>query len=224
MKKYSQLLVDLANVVAVITLLSLSVSQTVPIHFGISGVADAWGPKWTYLIFALVPLILEVFYLVYEGKGLQRVEANRHQERRVTLIVQYFFIGINWAILLIINNGIDQLNPRHIVLVVSVALGAVLMGIYNVIGKVEPNRFIGVRTKSTLNNPQVWTKTNRLSSYIGFFAGLVTLLFGVLNYLYRWVNTEVSLILVLIFVITGSALIPMVLSVYYAKKYQKREN
>lgn len=220
MKKYSQLFIVLANLVAIVTLLALSIPKIVPIHFGISGAADAWGPKWTYLVFALVPLLLEVFYLIYQGKGLQRVEANKRQERRVTLIVQYFFMGINWATLLIINSGIDKLDPRHIVLVVSVTLGGVLMGVYNVMGKVEPNRFIGVRTKSTLSNPQVWTKTNRISSYFGFFAGLITIVFGVLNFLNEWVNAEISLVLILIFVITGSALIPMALSAYYAKKYQ----
>lgn len=218
MKKYSQLIITIINFCAIALIIALAVPAVVPIHFGISGAADSWGSKWIYLIFAAVPLILEIIYLVYAHKNTARDEHNRPYERRVAVVIEYIFILINWGFLAIINIGTTQLSPRHLLLITSLILGGTLVIMCNIYGKIKQNRYFGVRTKATLANERIWNLTNRASGYVGFGAGILLIVWSFINYRFSLVSITPSLILTIVWVMGAAAVAPSIISAYYVRK------
>lgn len=218
MKKFAQLALTLLNIVCAALVIGLALPPIVPTHFGITGVADAWGSRWTYLIFGALPFLIEALYQYSLTHAKKRPERNLPIERRVTLIVEFVFMGINWMFLYVLKTGTIELNPRLLTLLTALAMGGMLLSIYNVMGKVQRNRIMGVRTPSTLASDYVWNKTNRASSYVGFITGLTLIVFGLLNYRFSLVSEEASIIVLLAITMLGSAIIPLGLAWFYGRK------
>ena len=67
---------------------------------------------------------------------------------------------------------------------VSVGVGALFVVIGNVMSRVRPNWFVGIRTPWTLSSEGVWRKTHRLGGYLFVGCGLLTAAAGVVRA--RW--------------------------------------
>ena len=63
---------------------------------------------------------------------------------------------------------------------VQVALGALLVVIGSVMGKIRPNWFVGVRTPWTLTSKRSWLKTHRLGGWLFMIWGLIQIPVGLL--------------------------------------------
>lgn len=68
--------------------------------------------------------------------------------------------------------------------VVGLAMGVLFIVLGNIMGKIRPNWFIGVRTPWTLSSKLSWTKTHRLSGWLFIFMGLLAIAWGILQT--RW--------------------------------------
>lgn len=222
MKKYMQLIITIANFIAISTLIALTIPTIVPIHFGITGQADSWSSKWVYLIFAFIPVLLEIIYLLY-SRNREHLNAHNHPyERRVTVVVEYIFVIINWGLLSLINMGTTQVSPEKLALITSLIMGLMLIIMCNIYGKIKQNRYFGVRTKATLADERVWNLTNRMSGYIGFAAGIVLVIWGIVNYIFNLVSPTAALIILLTTTMGAAAAAPYIVSNYYAKKLSER--
>ena len=60
--------------------------------------------------------------------------------------------------------------------IISVFLGAALIGIGNLLPRTRPNRAIGIRTSRTLGDRNVWMRTHRMAGYMVVTLGLLILL------------------------------------------------
>ena len=56
--------------------------------------------------------------------------------------------------------------------VVSALVGLLFLFLGNLMGKVKPNFFMGIRNPWTLSDPDVWNRTHRLGGGLFFLAGL----------------------------------------------------
>src|SRR6185436_6253303 len=70
--------------------------------------------------------------------------------------------------------------PLDISRIIGMGLAGLFLVLGNVLGKVRPNYFLGVRTPWTLESPEVWQKTHRLAGKIMVLGALLLLLGAIL--------------------------------------------
>lgn len=218
MKKYAQLIVTIINFLVLGALIALLTPSIVPIHFNITGQADSWSSKWVYLIFAFIPLLLEIIYQIYRARVKTDSEHNRPYERLVATVIEFIFIFIDWGLIILVNLGTTHVSEGALALITSLILGATLVIMCNIYGKIKQNRYFGVRTKETLANEQIWNLTNRMAGYIGFAAGIALIIWSLLNYFLHIASPTVSLFITMGTVIVFAAIAPYFIARYYSNK------
>lgn len=217
MKKYIQLIVTIVNFIALALLIALLTPAIVPIHFNINGQADSWSSKWVYLIFAFIPLLLEIIFQVYRTRVKGGNEHNRPFERSVATVVEFIFIFIDWGFIILINMGTNHMSPDALALITSLILGGTLVIMCNIYGKIKQNKYFGVRTKETLANEKIWNLTNRTAGYIGFAAGILLIIWALLNYFLHIAPPVVSLFITLGTLIGSAAIAPYFVARHYMR-------
>lgn len=145
----------------------------VPTHFNLSGEADDWGPKWINAI--MIPLIgvgiyalLLVLPIIDPKKKISNVQKPVSAIRIFTSI---FFVGI-YAFVMAASLGSDVNFSSYIL----IAVGALILILGNYMNSIKPNYFIGVKTPWTLESPEVWKKTHRLTSKLWIALGLLMII------------------------------------------------
>lgn len=187
--------------------------DVVPTHFNIQGEADDYGPKWMTAI--MIPAIgLATYFMLIFLPAIdpkKRIESNQKPIAAIRIYTSLFMVGI-YAFVMSITLG----SAIDLVDYLFAAVGLFFMIIGNYLNSVKPNYFIGVRTPWTLENPEVWRLTHRLTSKIWIVGGIlfiiVPLLFGIPNAAYLTA-----------FIIVVLAGIPLVYSYIAFKKIQSSE-
>jgi uncharacterized membrane protein len=80
-------------------------------------------------------------------------------------------LAVIYAVILLAARGVSIDMNRFI----GLAVGAVVFVMGNVMGKLRPNWFFGVRTPWTLSSKRSWTHTHRLAGWV-FVAGGIALM------------------------------------------------
>lgn len=155
----------------------------VPIHWGINGQPDGWAPRDGMLPFLLIgPGVMLLMVglaaaLPWLSPAKFRIEPFRGTyEYIMTLVVAMF----GYFHVVIVLASTEQLKAVDRWIVGGVLL--LFAGMGNVLGKVQRNFYVGIRTPWTLANETVWTRTHRLAAWLFVAAGvigLVLLLAGV---------------------------------------------
>lgn len=145
----------------------------IPVHWGPSGEADAFGPKWLGLVgLPLIAIgVLAVLSLI------PRIEPRReHLERSSTA---YNAIGIAVLGLMAAIHGFAVLaavgSAANIAPVVGGGVGVLFIVIGNFLGKTRSNWFFGIRTPWTLSSERAWSRTHRLGGYLFIALGVAML-------------------------------------------------
>ncbi len=150
-----------------------------PIHWNIRGEVDGWWPRWQGVL--LIPALMLVILVLLQTLpklpiSKSSVEAFRATYDYISVIVialiGYVHGTVLWAA---VHPKMDL--PR--VLLAGVLLFLAAIG--NVMGKLRPNRWAGVRTPWTLASEAVWVGTHRFAARIyvvGGVAGAAAVLLG----------------------------------------------
>lgn len=135
--------------------------QQLPVHWGIDGQPDRFGGRLEALgIFPLVCLLLYALAL-FLPQLTKQSEANRRLTRAIVQLVIGGLAALHFA--LIANHlGAGLSVPR----VAGLVVGVILMGTGNLLPKVEPNRWLGVRTPWTFRSKASWHKTQRAGGWV----------------------------------------------------------
>jgi len=150
----------------------------VPTHWNISGKIDAYGSKGTLLIWPAMPLfgLLMLVGLPWLSPKNFKIDAFRETFNYIMVVVAclfgYMAFVITYATL---NPSWDLTRP----LFGGMFLSFGLLG--NLMGKVQKNFFVGIRTPWTLASDKVWTATHRLGARlmtIGGLGGAIAILAG----------------------------------------------
>ena len=157
---------------------ALPADRRLPIHWGLSGVPDAYGPKWLALLLPAVftAAIGLLFYflprLEPRGQGLERSHG---------LYLWLWASGLMMGAVVALALSASALGWNLPVgdLVMG-AIGLMLMMIGNQLGKSRSMYLAGIRTPWTLASEEVWVRTNRLGGKLMLGAGLVTIVAAVL--------------------------------------------
>jgi len=173
--------------------------DTVPIHWGINGQANGYGPKWVgTFLFPLISIGIYVLILVLLAAGprlggRQATTANLQIAKVIIAGIILFMLVIQLAtIAQSLGIGFD------ITTVVMLAISVLFIFIGNYMGKMRRNFWMGIRTPWTLTNAIVWERTHRLGGWLFVAVGLIGIVCSFIPSLRFW-GVIVPIIAVCIF-------------------------
>jgi uncharacterized membrane protein len=153
--------------------------ERIPVHWGMTGEVDRYGGRLEGL-FALPGLAVVVYLLML---FLPRIDPGRANYARFGGA----YAAIRAAVLLIfaVLYGVTHLIIRGAQIdmprVVGLMVGAMFFLFGNLLGKIRPNWFVGVRTPWTLSSKRAWTKTHRLAGWVFILGGFAIMAAGILK-------------------------------------------
>ena len=182
--------------------------EWVPLHWGIHGEPNGWGPRILLFFFGpgiLITICLIMAVLPWLSPKSYSVEdfASTYQKINVYLLLFMFYLhfAMLWAAT---GSGVNMGR----VIICGISLLMALMG--NLMGKVRRNFYVGFRTPWTLASERVWNATHRFGARSMFLTGVIGCLAAAAGYFMA------AMALVLI-----GALAPVPYSLFYSKKLER---
>jgi len=145
----------------------------VPTHFNLAGEANQFGPR---LVAVLVePAIMIGIILLWHV--LWRIDPKKRNYE--TFWSTYRYIGG----VIVVFIGLMYLSTLgHLLNIASVGMllqfgptifGIVILLLANVLPRLQPNWWIGIRTPWTLSSEESWNRTHRLAGHLGIPTGVL---------------------------------------------------
>lgn len=154
-----------------------SAGAHVPLHFGADGVPDRWSDAATGIFY--FPGVGAFLWLLFAV--IPRVDPRRKNLARSAQAYGLIWVAVTTLIAFL--QGVATIyalgGTFNIARVVPTAVGALFVVIGNVLGKVRPNFFVGIRTPWTLADEHVWDKTHRFGGWIFVLGGIAIILAAV---------------------------------------------
>jgi uncharacterized membrane protein len=150
-----------------------SMPDAMAIHWNVQGEADGYGSKLVGLfLIPAIELVLIPIFLV-----LPRIDPKASQGELMGsydwfIMIFTFYMAYVFGLSVVWNLGYRFDLLRLLVPM----LGVMFIGVGEILGKVEMNWFMGIRTPWTLSSQQVWTETHRLGGKLFKISGALTFL------------------------------------------------
>lgn len=202
--------------VAAIMLLPLFPDQ-IPAHYGMDGIVNRWGSKYEILIIPISTLGVAAMLAVFQ-KIEKKMKTHTPQNDKVFAVSMIVFLLIFWVLNIYLfytaytkTENITQAG-MDLMRLLAIIIGVALIFIGNILPKCKQNSLMGIRTKWTLENEQVWYKTHRLGGGLFVLAGAAVILLNL--FLFKSFASLVSLL-------AAVAVLSAVCIVYSAAIYKK---
>ncbi len=201
-----------ATALLIITTIILSIflyptlPDQIPSHWNIAGEIDGYMDKVTGLLFipALMVLIAGLMVLLPRIDPRKENYATFKGAYDAFILLMTVFLFSLFVLTILAAYGIEfQMNR-----VISLIFAVLFTGIGILIGKAEPNWFVGIKTPWTLEDEAVWHDTHRLGARV-FLVCAIICLCGI-------VFPDYAFVFILIPVIIGTA--GLFIYSYYAYK------
>ena len=183
----------------------------IPMHWGFDGEIDRYGGKnELWLMAALGPLFALLFQF------LPRLDPRKRNYEKFQKYYDAFGVVITAFVAVMMGIAlVEAFHPGTVSMgrVISALVGLLFLFLGNLMGKVKPNFFMGIRNPWTLSDPDVWNRTHRLGGGLFFLAGLAAAVSAPLL-------PEQVTFWVLMAGVLAAALIPTVMSYVW---YRRRE-
>lgn len=156
-----------------------SLPERIPTHWNIEGKVDAWGNKqWAAFLMPGVMLALLGLFRAIPWLSPRHFEVDtfRATYAFIIMLCMAFFLYVHVLTLLPPLGYTVKVDKA---LIGGMMLFFMLLG--NVLGKVQRNFFVGVRTPWTLASERVWTETHRLAARVFVATGALGLLMVLIN-------------------------------------------
>ena len=145
----------------------------VPMHWGIDGAVNRYGGKnELWLMGALGPVLALLLQFLPRLDPKKRNYERFHTYYEAAALVIMAFLAVVMGVVLVECFRPGTLSVGR---VVSALAGLLFLFLGNLMGKVKPNFFLGIRTPWTISDPDVWNRTHRLGGGLFFLCGLATL-------------------------------------------------
>lgn len=146
----------------------------VPMHWNLAGEVDGWGsPLEATLMLPVIATVAYLLILAFDWGHLdfKAARAMSPQTTRQVRILVLLLMGALHGTILWASIHAGALHSSR--LFVLVALFFVFLG--NLMPRLEPNAWVGIRVPPTLEDREVWRLTHRLGGRLFVFGGLVLL-------------------------------------------------
>ena len=195
-----------AGVIGAAWAMSLAVFQRLPdrmpTHWGMGGEVDGWSDR-TFGAFGIPALMLVIWGLCSWLPAIDPRRENYAKFRGTYDVIVAAILGLMLIVhAAVLGVGLGWNVP--IPVVISLAVGSLLILVGNLLPRARPNWFVGIRTPWTLSNDRVWDRTHRLGGRVMVVAGLIIAISG-------FVSSPWPGILVPV-VAAGAAVVPIVYS------------
>lgn len=159
--------------VIVLALIYGKLPEMVPTNFGIDGTVNAYGPKSTMIMLALLPAGL--------GLLMQFLPMIDPRRKAYTVFQKYYdlfalMMTVFMTVMFLIVT-VETMHPGTVSIgrIITAMVSCIFVVIGNMMGKVKHNYFFGIRTPWTLSDPDVWIRTHSLGGKIWFVMGILLL-------------------------------------------------
>lgn len=146
----------------------------IPSHWNIEGQVDSYTDKGTAIyLFPGITLAIALLFPL-----LSRIDPRKEKYvlfRRPWLILQTAFV-LFFAYMYFVTIYLTFHPEQSIERFIFIGIGVLFVVIGNYLGKVRQNYFIGIRTPWTLDNEEVWNKTQRIGGWAFLLIGLAVLI------------------------------------------------
>jgi uncharacterized membrane protein len=148
--------------------------DTIPIHWGLNGQANGYGPRWLGTF--LYPLMSAGIFILTRALLAAGPRLGGREATAANLLIgKLLIVGITLLLLIIqlstlaqaLGIGFDML------LVVTLALSLFFLFLGNYMGKIRRNFWMGIRTPWSLANELVWERTHRIGGWLFVAVGLI---------------------------------------------------
>lgn len=152
------------------------VPDRIAVHWSLQGKPDGFAGRISGLL--LLPIVsLAVYLLTLSLPSLDPGRANYRNFAGAYNAIRFsitMFFSLIYMVMVLTALGY-QINMTT---VVALGLGVLFVVLGNVMGKIRPNWFVGVRTPWTLSSKISWTKTHRLAGWLFIVMGLLAVTWG----------------------------------------------
>ncbi|MBA3945658.1 MAG: SdpI family protein [Herpetosiphonaceae bacterium] len=140
-------------------------------HWGLDGQPNGYMNRVPGLLF--IPVLLTVLLLLFQV--LPKIDPQRRNYP--AFASSYRYIQLLLAVFLVAVQGLTTTAAlgsfsHTIGFWVTLLVSLLFVGLGNILGKLRPNWFAGIRTPWTLSSPEVWTRTHRIGGYLLVLVGL----------------------------------------------------
>ncbi|HVA80365.1 MAG TPA: SdpI family protein [Candidatus Binataceae bacterium] len=168
----------------------------VPIHWDAAGNVNGYGSRFEGLL--LQPMIgIGVYFLMI---ALPRIDPGRANYANFSIAyetIRTSVIALMAAVYLVTQLAI-QGSAVNLGVIIPLMVGALMIGVGNVLPKLRPNWFVGIRTPWTLSSKTAWGQTHRFGGWLFVLVGFIFMLGVLLPPILRvivWLPTIFGLIL-----------------------------
>lgn len=180
-------------------------SDSIPVHWGITGQPDRYGGKFEGLLG--IPLVALAIYLLL--LFLPRIDPRRVNYDKFSgvylvlrIVIVAFMAGI-YTVQVMWVRGIAV----DMTVVVPLILGLLLMVIGNYLGKLRSTWFVGIRTPWTLSSEESWLKTHRLGGRFFVLLGLALAVASAFHNAWAFCIVGIVAVILLIFLVVYSYIV-----------------
>lgn len=188
MKKQTYIIISLCILSFVGSCISYSyLPDIIPVQFNINFEPAKYVSRIWILGMGIFPLLV---YMIGELTTRKNKWAKTWYQKRIKsykmiiVILTLFAIGMTW---ITIFYGLQQKAGKPInIKLIPILFGLLFVFCGNYFPVIQPNYFIGIRTRWTLAGEISWRKTHRLAGYLYVIFGIFFFLIGLIGI--KWLN------------------------------------
>lgn len=198
-------------------------SNTVPTSIALDFTVTSIGSKWTVpLIFTIAPLISALIFF-FTTKDYNPQTKHEKVLKYVNLFTQCAIIYLSWFVIYLADTDlmVGQALPFPVSLTVGIVVGVTLMSLAPVVRRCQFDDKIGFKTRWTIGCQESWDITHKYGMYCVLIAGVVCMLGGVVDFLFKtnYIALIVGLVITLMLLIT-----PYIMSFVIYKEVKNKQN
>jgi len=168
-KDYWLLILSLASWGALVLLIP-ELPDRIPMHWGLDGQVDRWGDRnnmvWLGAIGSVVWALMTWLPKIDPGRANYKLFKKSYRILRGAIVV--LLSGISWITVVYSMN-----SSINVILLIKFFIGIAFIVIGNLLTRLRPNWFTGIKTPWTLADPVIWKKTHRVGGYLMVAAGII---------------------------------------------------
>ena len=174
-KKETALLVIMAVVTAAVIACYPYLPQVLPLHWDINGNVDQTAPKSLLSAFFHLGIIWGLYFLLLFGPFIDPKKEKYGDFLDAYRVIRYAVVTVICCISLLVTAwALGVKIPVEKAVPAVVALELIFVG--NMMGKIRMNWLVGVRLPWTLEDKDVWNRTNRLSGRLFVLSGILSMI------------------------------------------------
>lgn len=157
------------------------VPERMPVHFDLTGEPDRYGSRFAGLFVA--PLAgLGVYLLMILLPKIDPGRANYATFKGVYNVIRYGFLGLFLGLQVTVIAYALAPGAVDVNLIIPPLVGLLFIVLGNLLGKVRPNWFVGLKTPWTISSKRSWVRTHRLGGRLMVLLGLMIAPLGLLRH------------------------------------------